>query len=253
MTYSSNFVYTTINGVFQPSATVLETWKVGFKIPLSSAPSGAQLAAYLAAIETPISTFHSFGNVKAGITAKFTFLTAAHIGTDGKYTGGGAQTTTVRTLATPVAGSGTTQTPFSQAVVLSLRTQFARGLASHGRMYWPFTGQVMSADGLMATTQAQSIADSAKTMLDAINGAAAAQLSTTNKVSIMSNVGSGQLAPVIKVLVGVKADRQERREKSQLENYQTSVLASTLNISDDLAELAVDQLPGGIGVRPRQR
>lgn len=252
MPYSSNFVLTTVKGTFGTGSGVLEHWQATWKIPLSTAPSGAALAAYLAAIEAPVKAYHGDGNVKAGTQTFLTELTAAHLGTDGHYTGGGAQTTTSRIITPAFAGAGSPVNSFADAIVISLRTQFARGLASHGRIYWPAQAVVCGTDGVIGVSQAAAIATSAKTLLDAVNAAAAAQLSTTNKVSVMSQVGAGQTAPVTKVLVGVKVDRQERREKSISENWQPATLATTLEIVEATMDLPVDELPGGVGVRPRR-
>lgn len=235
--YSSEFIYTRILGSLGNNGTGVEQWGVGFKIPKAGTVSPADLSAYLAAIEAPVKTFHGTVGLTIGNTCFLKQLTAAHVGKDGKYVGGGAQSTTVHDVTPPLAGGAGTQNAFSTAMVISLRTQFARGRASNGRIYYPALGNSIDpVTGQWSQSYAQSWADAAKTLLDAINAAAAANLDTTNHVSVMSNVGSGQLSPVTHVRVGRKPDRQERRERDIAEDYVTVALASTATLVAAQAE-----------------
>jgi len=180
---------------------------------------------FLENVATPISTFHG-GQIAAGTTCFLTELTAAYIGKDGKYVGGAAQNTTRRKYGTPVAGAGAAQFPWSQALVLSLRTVLSRGRGSNGRVYWPATGMsIQGATGLIGTAQIDPTADDAKVLLDALNSAAKAAMPGTGGLSVMSNVGTGISATVTSVRLGRKLDRQERREKRLSEAYVTRQLA----------------------------
>lgn len=242
MTYSSPFVYTRILGTLGNVSTGVEQWGVGFKIPLGVAPSPATLTAFLQTISPAVVTFHTGSPIAVGTNVYAKQLTAAYIGTNGRYVGGGTQATTIYDIPSTPAGAGTPTQPFSTAMVISLRTQFSRGLASNGRIYYPSLGSAVTATtGLWVSTVGTAWASAAKTLLDNINAAAASILNTSNRVSVMSNVGAGQTAPVTSIRCGLKPDRQERREKRLGENYQTAQLASTAALLASVRDLPIGQ------------
>lgn len=226
MAYTSNFVYTRAIGEFRITGAKVEEWQVGWKIPTGSAQSSANLLAYLTNIATPVNTYWTNSNIGGGSAAFLTKLTAAYIGTDGKYVGGGAQSTTELAYGTPAPGGGTSNRPFTDSLVVSLRTAKLRGPGSNGRMYWPATSIPMGDTGFISTSLCQAIATAARTLLDSLNGVADTYLNSNDGVSVMSNVGGGTTQPVTSVRIGSKLDRQERREKQRVETYATSLLTT---------------------------
>lgn len=234
MPYTSNFIYFRVNGKFSSASPARETFSVGFKIPMSTgAPSTADLLNFLTGMATPVSTFHT-GAINAGSETYLTELTAAFVGPDGKYVGGGSQVTTRYTYPTPVAGIGTPRHPWSTACVLSLRTLLARGRASKGRAYWPALAiAIDSPTGSFINVTTDAIATAAKPMLDAINTQSSLHFPSALGLAVMSNLGSGTTSKVVSVWVGSRPDSQERREKSLVDTYSKQTLAGAKELLDD--------------------
>ena len=116
-------------------------------------------------------------------------------------------------------------TTWDVARCYTLGTPLERGRASKGRFYWPCAHPV-SGDGRWDVTTTQDAATAAKTLLDAINGAAAAVWSGAQGVVVLSALGAGVAAEVDRVLVGRAPDTQRRRTKALEEDYQTSALST---------------------------
>lgn len=233
MSYAEPFVQLRILGTFGASGSAIgEIWQAGVKLRNpGTAPSAANLAAFLAACETPIETFHAHPAHTIGTNCFLQELTAAYIGTDGLYVGGASQQTT-RRVTGPTPGNTTTLWPWTQALVISLRTLLTRGPGSNGRVYYPFTGHgIEGSDGRLEASAAQAFANGAKAMLDGINDAAETNLPGTGGVSVMSKVGSGIAATVTSVRVGRRLDRQERRENDLLEDWRSATLAAAARVS----------------------
>lgn len=249
MTYSMDHVHLRLHGTLGNNTTGVDQWSVGLKIPRpEGSVTGAQMTAFLAAVSGAASALHGSTAMKVGSTIFLKRLTAAFIGLDGKYVGGGAQPTTVYDYATPVAGNGAVVMPWSTCNVISLRTAVTRGRGSNGRVYYPSTAQALdAATGGFIPASMASVASTFKTFLDAVNAAATTELpSSTHKVSVMSNLGGGTTNQVTSIRVGVRPDRQERRENGVAENYQTAVIALT---ASDAAALAEDSWDSGVARR----
>lgn len=245
MVYAEPYVYVRALGVFGDTSTPRETWGVGFKFRHpDTPPTPAQIQAFIETCSPVLSAFHA-GPISAGTTCFLTEITGALIGTDGKYVGGSTQVTRRHLLGTPTAGTGTDTFPWSQALVLSLRTALSRGAGSNGRVYWPMCGQGISGStgGLAAGTR-NGILAAAVTLVNDLNAAKESAMPGTGKLAVMSNVGTGIAATVTAVRVGVKPDRQERRERDVAEAYaQSSVAAAAA------AGIALDGIPIGTVVQ----
>jgi hypothetical protein len=234
--YANPFIKVNINGHFGPSATSkLEFWNTGFHLvdPGGAIADPAAITAYLTAIAPAISTFHALTALRSGQQAFLDELTGAYIGTDGKYVGGALQPTSKYTYATPQAGVFPGNAPYSQALVLTLRSLRLRGAASHGRMYWP--ALALNPDptiGVLTTTVPPQIATGAQAMINAFNTQAHTVLSSGWNVSLVSRVGSGFTAVVNKVLVGGRLDSMESRERNLSEAY----ASATVTVSSTLLE-----------------
>lgn len=233
MSYAEPFVQLRLQGSFGATGSgVVEIWTCGLKLRNpGTAPSAANLAAFLAAAETPIETFHAHPAHHVGGNCFLQEITAAYIGTDGLYVGGASQQTT-RRVTGPTPGSGTTLWPWTQALVISLRTLLTRGPGSNGRVYYPFTAHgVEGTDGRVEASVANAYATGAKAMLDGINAAAEATLPGTGGISVMSKVSTGVAATVTSVRIGRRLDRQERRENDLLEDWRSATLAAAARVS----------------------
>lgn len=245
MPYAEPFVQLTMNGVFGAAATTpAEIWSAGLKFRNpGSAPSPANLTSFIESVAVHASTFHAAGTALVGSNCWLTHLTAAFIGTDGKYVGGDTQATTRHTYGTPVAGNGTATAPWTQAIVTSLRTLVLRGPGSNGRMYYPATtAQPQATTGVLAPSLQASYATVVATFLNAVNNSADAHLPGTGGLSVMSKVGSGVAASVTALRVGARLDRQERRENKLSEAYITRSVTP-------LAAFALDRSHDPIGGR----
>jgi hypothetical protein len=236
--YARTFVKVRINGHFGPSSTPPggEQWSTGFNI--SSVGGGSfdpvNLLAFLTAIDPLVATFHGSTTTAASTTCYYDQLTAAYIGTDGKYVLGSLQPTTVFNRATPIAGVGTGNGPWSQACVLTLRSLRLRGPASHGRMYWPAPAMVVTPNtGLITSATVTGVVGNARTMLNAINVQAAAKFGTGSNVALVSQVGGGVESTVTSVGVGSRLDSMESRERNLLEAHSFLALTTTLLLEEE--------------------
>lgn len=244
MPYTSHHVLLRAVGHFGGSNTQTEQWAVGMKIPVPlPGPSAANLSAFLVDVSPYFTTFHTSTALKAGTVCFLRGLTAAYLDTDGRYVGGGAQTTTDYTYATPGQGNGSGLMPWSTAVVLSLRTAKGRGLASNGRLYWPTLGlPIDTSEGMFAPTTTLAVANAAKTLLDQINSHTEPHFGAARRVAVMSQVGAGATETVTGIRVGGKPDRQERRERSLAEAYSSVTLASTFELLEDRHAVRLNDL-----------
>lgn len=228
MPYAEPYLYLRALGVFGAAATSpVESWGVGFKFRHPEAPpSSASLSAFLETASVPLANFH-ISAVRAGANCFLTELTAAMIGTDGKYLGGGTQQTRHYFYGSPPVGISTSSAPWTQALVLSLRTQISRGPGSNGRIYYPAPALTVDGPtGTLTTTQVNGILPAAKALLDGLNSAKQATMPSTGGLAVMSNVGTGVAATVTAVRIGRRLDRQERRENDVSEGYISTNLAA---------------------------
>lgn len=230
MAYTQPFVLTTVEGHFGTTTVVNDIWRATWKIPVPAGdiPAGGEILAYLTAVSTPVLSFHTNTTLNTGTFTFLDSIAGAVIGTDGKYLGGGAQGTVRYTYGTPQAGSASSVHSQSAAMCVSMRTSLARGRASRGRFYWPTRAILLSsADGLLSPANQTFLIGSAKTLIDAINGASNTHLGVTSYVSVMSNLGAGTTATVGSVSIGRKLDHMESREGKLSEGHVWTDIAST--------------------------
>lgn len=233
MAYPRPFVRVTVEGDF-PTGTAKDIWRTTFKIPHGGAgvPDSATLLAFLTDLAPIVSAYHANTSVGAGSVCVLKSLSAANIGTDGKYLGGNLQETVRYTLPSIVTGSGNTIHPWSTAMCISMKSVIARGRGSRGRMYWPATSiPITAGEGLVSVTVVEAMAAAAKTMIDGINGKAATRLGANSHVSLMSQLGTGTEGTVTAVSVGRRVDHMESRENKLGEEHEWFDLASTRQIA----------------------
>lgn len=228
MPYSREHVLVRINGIFGSTTNVRDRWSIGLRMAsLSAVAPETDFTAFLTAFHSDVAAFHAHADVGAGSTCYYTFLTAAKIGVDGKYSPK-TQLTSRYDAPSAIAGSGTCDSPFSQAQVCSLRTALPRGYASNGRLYYPMThinGLIDPATGRIAPGVVAPLLARWKILIEAANTKFNAVLGVPLKVSVMSQVGSGTTAVVNSLRMDGRLDAQERRENDQPAVWSTTTIA----------------------------
>lgn len=223
MAYPLPFVKCNIEGHFGNSSTnKVERWQAGFHLTKNGGVIGGttELTSFLTAIRSAVVTFHALATVSAGTSCWVSDVSGAYIGTDGNYALGSLQSTTRVPLTTITAGANATTAPYSQAVVLSLRSLLLRGPASHGRIYYPATGLgIAFATGALASSNTTGISAAAATMLNTFNTQASLAFGSGTNVGLVSPNGLGFQSPVIRVGVGQRMDHMESRERDIPESH----------------------------------
>lgn len=185
---------------------------------------GQDVTAFLGVAAAAIQTFHSAAGTKVGSTCWLTELTMARVGLDGKYDPT-TQSTSRYTYATAVAGGGSALHPWNTAMVISLRTSIPRGIASNGRVYWPSLAMpINTLTGRIGNSDVINFITAAKTLFNALNTAATANLTVETKVIVAG--AAGKTGPANTAYVtGLRADDRldtiERRENQQPAVYQS--------------------------------
>jgi hypothetical protein len=235
MAFSSTHVLFRINGVFGPTAAAgVEIWSCGLRINTGTTNnSEAAKTAFLETVSVPVNTFHIGGDASAGVATWLTSVSAAYIGEDGKYVGGGAQTTTVRPYTTPPAGAGAQVSSWDVARVYTLRTAQARGRGHVGRFYYPCQATV-GTDGRWAAGLATNAAGAARILIDQVNAASKLVWTASFGVSVMSFVG-GVSYQVNAVEVGRAPDTQRRRTNNLAEDPARSLVTGVLRTEEVVA------------------
>jgi hypothetical protein len=251
MAYSVPFVKLNVEGHFGSSTVdIKERWQAGFHITKNGGVIGgtSELSSFLTNIRAAVQTYHTTAAVGAGTTAFCDAVSGAYIGTDGRYALGALQSTTRVPLASSVAGVGTPALPWSTAGVITLRSLLTRGPASHGRVYWPATGQSYDkTTGVVAAATVTTWVTAAKTLVDALNAVAATNFGTGSNVGLVSAKLTGYQSPVIRVGIGQKLDSMESRERDIPEAHQflTTVNSTLLlaGLDDDFRDAMRDEFP----------
>lgn len=122
------------------------------------------------------------------------------------------------TRASAVAGSGTADHPYQNALVVSLRSPLA-GASGRGRLYIPATGLALNGPTLRPTAATiTSVLAGTKSYLQAIGTAVTGQVTDT-----ILGVWSRKLETVLgvtRIQMGDIVDTQRRRRDQVIENYQ---------------------------------
>jgi hypothetical protein len=253
MTYANPFLKVAADGHFGSTTTdIKEKWSAGFHLTgnFGAVLVPSAINGFLVAITPAVLAYHGSTSTKTGSNCFVDGLTAAYIGTDGHYVGGGLQPTSDYRFGTSTPGNGTSAGPWSQALVITLRSLILRGGASHGRCYWPATAMsVTGSTGLLTVVQQQAARDAAQTMFNAVNTAAATAFGSGWNVGLVSQVGGGIQSPAIRVGIGARLDSMESREKDLPEAYQfanltvsTTLLAQERDRLDDIVRDELEDL-----------
>jgi hypothetical protein len=224
MAYPTSFHRIVIGGTHYA-----ETWNTS----LNYAPGFANQpvdTALLTAIAGHVQTWFA-GTPSSGVgfpsPVKLTYCKVNRINSAGHYQDPESHT---HTYPSPVAGGGTlVYAPPQNAMVVTLRTAFERGLASKGRMYLPLPQNyaALASDGRATAAQAITIANSVTSLINNVNAAFSSWAGggDAGHVAIMSNVREGAFHFVTQVEAGRVVDTMRSRRTSMPEDYQPAAAA----------------------------
>jgi hypothetical protein len=157
----------------------------------------------------------TLNNFSTGVL--FDLCTVREIGVDG-VTVGQAEASP----GSPVAGVGTPTKPNQVAVVITLISTLA-GRRGRGRIFLPILAGTMGATGRMGSTQRDSLADTADTLVTGVGQAMGARVQA-DAVSVQSQVVPSS-AIVTSIRVGDVFDTQRRRRDNLIESYTSRVIS----------------------------
>lgn len=124
-------------------------------------------------------------------------------------------------IASGGGGTGVPVLPFQSSIVCSLRTS-AVGARGRGRLYWPATGQLLTAGThRVSVANITSILSGFQTYLTGLRNAVQATLTGADLV-VWSRTGSA-LNEVTAIQVGDVLDVQRRRRDELIEAYQQTL------------------------------
>jgi len=175
-------------------------------------------------IHGDIAAWHNGAANRNSAAAQLNYVKVNQIGPDGRYLN--LEETHVFG-ATPGPRGNAASGDFSASLCVSLWTDAQRGRASRGRFYPP-TGQVTyEDDGSVNATTVTAVLTSAQTLLDNLNNSPG--IDTQNpRIVVASNLGEpGPMRDVTQVAVGEILDKQSRRRRSLVENYQARPVTIT--------------------------
>lgn len=223
MVYPHEHLLIRFNGHFGTAIAFSDRWSASIRFGLANqAPAydPVKLQTFVNACQAAANTFHAAANVYTGTNAYLDYVSGAQIGVSGRYEPGSQLT--VNSPINTTAGVTTPVLPWNTAAVISLRTQFPRGRASNGRVYWPcLAAPVAAATGRVSLT---TRLNAFKTFLDACNTAANTYW-TGMRAVVASNVGGGLITPVLTIRTDDRLDSIERRENDQPATWATASLA----------------------------
>lgn len=197
-----------------------EEWQTGFRLISDDKDDlNAQVqraGENLDDIEAHVLTWWTSCKTSLSAAAHWDFLKVNAIDAAGHY---GSQVTNAIYYALDEAGHVGTGivSPFQNALALSLRTQYTRGRASHGRMYLPIENvSISGSTGQITTGEDLALATATATLFSNINDNPGIDWANT-RVAIVSEFGN--VNAVTSVRAGKVVDTQRRRRASLVENY----------------------------------
>ncbi len=192
----------------------LEQWSCGLRMsPVGTGPWPlTDAASLITGATTAIKAFHARVGSQISNYCQLSSVKLNPIDVDGHYALG----STNEQVFTAVGGVGTANRyPNQIALVASLRTGVSRGPAHGGRFYLPMPSMALGTDGLISTTDRNSVKTSLATLLTDLNA-----LSTAYKVAVHSRkLGAPAQRLVTLIDVGRVFDTQRRRRRSLGEAY----------------------------------
>jgi hypothetical protein len=208
-----------------------ESWTCGIRlceqlhVPGSeTVPPQAEVRSWLnSSLADAVQAYHTRPGTCIHQAAKLSFAKAARVGTDGRY----MDQSTDEHVFTDLAGGGNTslqQPPQQIALAISLTTGYTRGPAHRGRFYLPMPIIYPGAEGLIDPNDAQGIAGSTRTFLEALADVPGIDAPNSLTPCVMSQRGGGAHRVITGVEVGRVLDTQRRRRRGLKELYRTQTL-----------------------------
>jgi hypothetical protein len=190
-----------------------EQWSNGLRFASTdgSVVTPTDQNAMIGACVTALTAFHS-GASFSHAGAKLSFVKLNAIDVDGTY----AIDTTTQTVVADVGGGFSVPVyPNQVAIAVTLETGFSRGPAHRGRFYVPMPCIAVDANGVISTTNRDSLKEGVDTLLAALNA-----VRSDYKVAVFSRK---RLAPSHRLVTGCHVgrvlDTQRRRRNKLVEAY----------------------------------
>lgn len=189
-----------------------EVWSCGIRNQaVTGTPSQTILQTVATGASALWSTFHAVVNNAFGAGVVYDLVTARVISPAG-VTVAQAEASP----GTPTAGASAANKPNQCAVVVTLVSTLA-GRQGRGRMYLPALGGTITTAGRLGTTQRDSIADTAATLVDGLSDLSEANY-VASRMAVQSQVGP-TASQVVTIRVGDVWDTQRRRRDGMVESY----------------------------------
>jgi hypothetical protein len=190
--------------VFGDAWTQTEEWQFGVRAGMNAIVDDAACQAIANTLAAPTQALLTNSDTDMTPNARLAGIKVARIGVDGKYPVDHAPG--IYSYAPPVAGFGSGTSIPQVTLAVTLGTASPRGRASKGRFYLPPTTHAPAADGRIPTAIVETVADRAKTWVDAVNAVA-----EIDGVFVMSKLDAGTTRRVDKVGVGRVLDTMRSR------------------------------------------
>lgn len=207
-----------------------ESWSCGIRVANTEGAFGGpdtdawDMENLLAHYVTCIASWFISGDSMISSAAKLEHVKFNRIGLNGRYHDQDSH----ETVFTPIQGSnaGSAKFPNQVALAITLTTAVNRGPANKGRFYSPLPSvPVEQSDGMITAANADLIAASATTLIEAISDTPGLDTASDPGVVVMSRkLGAPYTRRVSGVKVGRVLDTQRRRRRSLSENYSTHVV-----------------------------
>lgn len=218
-TYAAHLRISAIGAFEDASGAAVDIFSYGLSMGHPGSSADADPAAVLTILEDstfwpPVDAafraFHATANLHISPQCVLQMVKIAGIGADGTYLGPPVE------LVSNTPGGGTGNTYPSQVALCMTQDGPAATHRQHGRFYAPGIGDGLDTDWRMPASQQAQALTAQHTLVTALNTAAG---STSFRVVIASQKGSGHNVLVEQLRVGRVYDTQRRRRNALEEDY----------------------------------
>jgi hypothetical protein len=221
--FKSDFIQIIIGGDHLAGTADTDVWQIGFKVPVTAQENlvnDADMTTLLNDVFADAETWFTSLASNFGAQTRFSFVKVNQVKKTGLYLN---ETKTYRKdRPTPIAGSATVSLPADVALVVTLNTDAARGLASKGRVYLPALATSAIAGGRVLPSARDNVGTQTALLVKNLSNAPGFDVAVGyTQVAVMSEVGEGTTRSVTSVRVGDLFDTQQRRSNKMREAYKT--------------------------------
>jgi len=222
--YTSRFLQFVIGGIQKAGSVDQDEWQIGLKVPSVGVgdPNDGEMTAINADALTDAETWWAGIGQHVPSSTALTYVKVNVVGQDGRYVN--QEKTFRKDRASALTGGATATMPAEVALVVTLNTAAARGLASKGRVYLPVNATNAISNGRVVAGARDLVGNATAALvknLSNIPGLDATVSDNIGDVSVMSKVGLGATRTVTSVRVGDLFDTQRRRANNMREVYTT--------------------------------